>query len=283
MLLFDRVLENVMNGRENLALHPNLWPYNNSDTLLHAIPIKIDNIMEAVEGGINYLDAPKPISPFTSSFLDCYARIRNGGPKIARIGIHVLCHKIADEHSNMAMNLFGTMGEYFMGFTFFDQLGKSFIITSPQIICLLNKDGNLMDDTITFAKLKGVEYHQIRLDFHEWLFNICLFSFSLMNCKNIIVHKEDAPQAEQVRRIKEIGMPLVTYRVIKVSQILIKKDSQERLLDNESCRALHICRGNFATYDEEKPLFGKYSGTFWRPQHFREDKNFGRIIKEYHV
>jgi len=47
-------------------------------------------------------------------------------------------------------------------------------------------------------------------------------------------------------------------------------------------RALHICRGHFATYTE-RPLFGKYRGTFWVPMHVRGAVEAGRTTKDYTV
>jgi len=52
---------------------------------------------------------------------------------------------------------------------------------------------------------------------------------------------------------------------------------------NEIHRALHICRGHFATYGDDNPLFGKHVGTFWRPMHVRGDKAAGEVRKSYKV
>jgi hypothetical protein len=47
-------------------------------------------------------------------------------------------------------------------------------------------------------------------------------------------------------------------------------------------RALHICRGHFAHY-EDKGLFGKYKGRFWIPQHVRGSIETGAALKDYQV
>jgi hypothetical protein len=44
---------------------------------------------------------------------------------------------------------------------------------------------------------------------------------------------------------------------------------------------LHLCRGHLKHYTEEKPLFGKYSGTFFIPAHVRGNKKNGVVIKNY--
>lgn len=46
---------------------------------------------------------------------------------------------------------------------------------------------------------------------------------------------------------------------------------------------MHIVRGNFAHYTEDKPLFGKYTGTFWRPAHVRGSADVGTVYKDYKV
>ncbi|MCA0455678.1 MAG: hypothetical protein LCI00_17005 [Chloroflexi bacterium] len=42
-------------------------------------------------------------------------------------------------------------------------------------------------------------------------------------------------------------------------------------------------RGNFATYTDDKPLFGKYTGTFWRPATAVGEVKNGVVIKDYEV
>lgn len=37
----------------------------------------------------------------------------------------------------------------------------------------------------------------------------------------------------------------------------------------DAARSPHLVRGSHATYSRQKPLFGKYSGTFYRPPHIR--------------
>jgi hypothetical protein len=48
-------------------------------------------------------------------------------------------------------------------------------------------------------------------------------------------------------------------------------------------KALHIARGSFATYSAEKPLFGHYVGTVWRPMHVRGSRDYGEVQKQYKV
>ena len=39
--------------------------------------------------------------------------------------------------------------------------------------------------------------------------------------------------------------------------------------------------GHFATYTDEAPLFGKFTGTYWRRPTKRGAKRHGEVIKDY--
>jgi hypothetical protein len=47
--------------------------------------------------------------------------------------------------------------------------------------------------------------------------------------------------------------------------------------------ALNMCRGHFKTYVSEGPLFGKYTGTYWRDQFMRGDSRSGVVLKDYKI
>jgi len=46
-------------------------------------------------------------------------------------------------------------------------------------------------------------------------------------------------------------------------------------------RAYHLVRGHFATYSEERRLFGKHVGTFFIPAHVRGSAEAGAVVKDY--
>lgn len=46
---------------------------------------------------------------------------------------------------------------------------------------------------------------------------------------------------------------------------------------------LHLCRGHFAEYTEERKLFGKYVGRYWIPPHVRGNPELGTVEKDYEV
>jgi hypothetical protein len=46
---------------------------------------------------------------------------------------------------------------------------------------------------------------------------------------------------------------------------------------------LHTVRGHFATYTPEAPLFGKLTGTFWRPWHLSGNPERGVVESDYRI
>jgi len=49
----------------------------------------------------------------------------------------------------------------------------------------------------------------------------------------------------------------------------------------ETIMPLHLCKGHFRTYNEERPLFGKIVCRIWVGTHLRGDPENGILIKDY--
>lgn len=111
----------------------------------------------------------------------------------------------------------------------------------------------------------------------------CLFALSLLHCKNVAT-TDNAPNSwQQMKHARRGGKaPLVTYKTLDVGPMrqLLRNEGQSET--NGLKKALHICRGHFANYDE-KPLFGKYTGQFWVPAHVRGSLSEGTVMKDYRV
>jgi len=109
------------------------------------------------------------------------------------------------------------------------------------------------------------------------------FAISLCHCKNIEIR--DKPVSRQVRRAaKRKNQPLTVYKelVLEPFKKQVRYES-ERDGESEVKRALHICRGNFATYTAAKPLFGKHAGTYWRSAHVKGSADVGTVKKSYSI
>lgn len=115
---------------------------------------------------------------------------------------------------------------------------------------------------------------------HDTL-HVAYLASSMMNCKNVSTvdsTAEDAPPVKWQRRMKT---PEIRYSRIKIDGFTSEAKSQGGGIDGHN-KAWHICRGHFAEYNE-KPLFGKYRGRFWIPQHVRGDKKHGEVHSTHEV
>lgn len=113
----------------------------------------------------------------------------------------------------------------------------------------------------------------------------CFLALSFLHCKNVVA-EDRAPAAPLSRKWeKKNGRPLVRHKVLNIEpmkQVLRTEGGSEQ---QGLKRALHICRGHFATYgkDGKGRLFGKHEGTFWIPQHIRGNRDRGLLLKDYNV
>ena len=145
---------------------------------------------------------------------------------------------------------------------------------------ILDDDGRFLTDRYGFPSvLEGLE---LIPNYHIYML-ASYFAISLMHCRN--VELRDRPVSRQQRRMAErTGKPVITYKelVIDAFRKQVRYES-EQSGDNQIKRALHICRGHFATYGDHNPLFGRLTGTFWRPMHVRGSKEAGEVRKTYKV
>ena len=109
-----------------------------------------------------------------------------------------------------------------------------------------------------------------------------LVAISLMHCKNIELVNKPITRAMK-RRVKRTGVPMVVEKVLVIEPFKRKVINETTGEHSGLTLAMHICRGHFREYSEEKPLFGKYSGKYWIPQHARGNKESGEVDKEYEV
>lgn len=123
--------------------------------------------------------------------------------------------------------------------------------------------------------------------FEEWAISkvytcamMSLFAIQFMNCKNVSLQENTPSDKFRKARFKRHGVEPVKYHTIHLDPFGAVKHTGEST-GNGFKKSLHICRGHFSTYTEEKPLFGKYSGTYWIPAHVRGDKELGVVKSRY--
>ena len=109
-----------------------------------------------------------------------------------------------------------------------------------------------------------------------------LLAISFCNCRNVKVAREEPPSRRFKKALEERGHQRLIYKTLEISPIKEVLERAGAQHNNGLARALHICRGHFAYY-EEKGLFGKYKGRFWIPQHVKGSIKTGAVVKDYKV
>jgi len=105
---------------------------------------------------------------------------------------------------------------------------------------------------------------------------------SFCHCKNVAVCEthDGKPSQKHHGARKSAGVKSYVLDIGPMTRVLKSEGQSE---SSGLVRALHICRGHFATYSEDRPLFGKHSGTFWIPDHVRGNADAGKVEKSYKV
>lgn len=107
-------------------------------------------------------------------------------------------------------------------------------------------------------------------------------TLSFLNCKNVVT-EERLPNRQERRAAERRGQQITRYKTLRIEPMKRVLADEGGIATNGLKRALHICRGHFAHYTDEKPLFGKYAGQFWVPAHVRGTAEIGAIAKDYVV
>lgn len=109
------------------------------------------------------------------------------------------------------------------------------------------------------------------------------FAVGFLHCKNVSLVPVEIPEKVKRKRIARGQHPGVEFKELRIEPMKRILRTEGRSGEVGLKRALHICRGHFATYTEERPLFGKIAGTFWMPAHVRGSKDAGEVRKSYKV
>jgi hypothetical protein len=115
--------------------------------------------------------------------------------------------------------------------------------------------------------------------------NIAHLASSFMHCKNVSL--QDGPPANRARRryYQRKGQELTRYYTLNIEPMKKVLRGEGRSDELGIGKALHICRGHFANYTEDRPLFGRPGavGQFWVPMHTRGSLAHGEVRKDYRV
>jgi hypothetical protein len=106
-----------------------------------------------------------------------------------------------------------------------------------------------------------------------------MWAIGLMNCRNVkTTEVTRAPiRTKKMRRVRDSG--LLSYHTIGLPRQAGEGGERGGMPTGRT--RLHMVRGHFATYTGEAPLFGKYTGTFWRPWHLAGNPEVGAVETDY--
>lgn len=107
-----------------------------------------------------------------------------------------------------------------------------------------------------------------------------LCALAMFHVKNIGTRVQQLPRAIR-RRLEKSGIdgPHV-YRTLTLRPFAPDGEPNGRRMQTGE-RPLHLVRGHFARYTADRPLFGKYEGTFWRPEHEAGNPTVAVVRKTY--
>lgn len=106
-----------------------------------------------------------------------------------------------------------------------------------------------------------------------------LLAISFLHCRNVTTHTVAAtrPAGKRVRRRGD-GIKYTVLDIRPMQRTLRATGETTGLR-----QALHICRGHFKNYTAEKPLLGRYAGTFWWADQVRGAAHLGETRKDYEI
>lgn len=151
----------------------------------------------------------------------------------------------------------------------------------------LTADGTVTNKLTTGSGMQhmldliGVEETQ---RFYDSACHVVFLAFTFANCANVKledVTDDLQPEPKIRRRLKIPEVKRYTLNICGHSS----KPSRDYNQGPQGVMPFHLCRGHFATYTAERPMFGnpKLVGRFWHPPHMKGKKENGEVIKDYAI
>lgn len=114
--------------------------------------------------------------------------------------------------------------------------------------------------------------------------HIAFLAFTFANCSNVKLedHTDELqPSRKIMRRLK---LPEVKRYTLNIAGHTARP-SRDYHEGPSGVIPFHLCRGHFATYTAERPMFGnpKLVGRYWHPPHTKGKKERGEIVKDYAI
>jgi hypothetical protein len=153
-------------------------------------------------------------------------------------------------------------------------------------------DRRLVSQTIMFGDEEGLDNDQKKLivenascDIPTTIDLVYLFLLFL-STKNVTVQiLRDSNEKQNKARARKGKLPLSIYKVLTIDPNKIHKEYLPASGSGGTgiSPRFHFCRGHFKQFSEEKPLLGKYAGTWFWTLQMRGKKSQGEVRKDYKV
>lgn len=149
----------------------------------------------------------------------------------------------------------------------------------------LDQNGRLLLDDFATKYGSGVpknmEYNYSTVKYLSA--EIAIKSLVFANLKNGELIDQSPSPDDSAAYERKFGVPMTKYKVLRVNSMGKQYAREDKPQQQFDIMPLHIRRGNFAHYTDEAPLFGKFTGTFWRPATTVGNAKNGMVVKDYKV
>ena len=222
-------------------------------------------------------DVPNCMPQFPSMFLEY---VETGG---TRVGWFIHAFEDSTCGKNHAFTVVGHM--------FLAMIGSDGSMDAHLLGCIgiaINENGIAIGNAGVMPSFNKKMSNKDYEDAKSLLLTSSVFPFlaiSFMHCKNVSITAVQPEKAIEKQRLKAGLKPFLRYHTININpmkQILKTEGDAEQ---SGLKKALHICRGHFSSYTEDKPLFGRKGmhGQFWTPAHVRGSIAKGIVNSDYKV
>lgn len=187
----------------------------------------------------------------------------------ASFGAYIQCNGSDEEEEEEEQGDYYTM--LIAPMRYWNSTKKIDVIDSPPMM-LLDKEGRYLSLDTWWREPN-----------ESWLYlALILNALRFINCKNITWIDNEPNGIDSLKFERHYHIPLANYKTlaIKMDERRYAQGEQQQQFD---VMPLHLRRGNFAHYSDDAPLFGKYTGTFWRPATVVGNAKNGVVVKDYKV
>jgi len=274
---------------------------NTLECLRNSQLVVIDNVAEyfftqRIDDFFSVSDFPCVMLPFELSFFEFRIPGRDKGwIGCNEVGVLLGMQK-PDTRSLEYPEILGQPGVefYLSGYYFIRQPGLRKTGLVAEFLLPVGKDGQIISPNndkihaVTNLFMSGLKEKEIEgnLKFIHQFVNFPTFlALSFMHCRNVTKELVEPPPKLSKSHLKKRGRPLLRYYVLQIDHMKSVLEHEGHAGTDGLKRALHICRGYFATYgkDGKGLLFGKLSGRYWIPMHVRGTAKEGVVVKDYDV